>query len=171
MTTDTQLARRAERPISGEESAAEDERLLPRNMDGLDNVLGLHVARVYALLTFRLERDLAPLRLTPKEVSCLWLVNANPGIPQAALARFFGIERSSVNVVVKSLIHRELIRAEQNVEDRRIFGLFISDAGSSLLDRAKTVVAEHEQWLGDPLSADALGELRIALEAMARLKR
>lgn len=171
MTTDIQLAQRAERPLSGEANPSEDERLLPRNMDGLENNLGLHVARVYALLTFRLERDLAPLRLTPKEVSCLWLVNANPGIPQAALARFFGIERSSVNVVVKSMIQRELVRAEQNADDRRIFGLFISDAGSTLLDRAKVVVGDHEQWLGDPLSPDALTELRTSLEAVARLKR
>ena len=171
MTTDTQLARRAERPLGSDDASADEDRLLPKNIDGLDDVIGLHVGRVYALLTFQLERDLAPLRLTPKEVSCLWLVNANPGIPQAALARFFGIERSSVNVVIKSMIQRELVRAEQNADDRRIFGLFISDAGKDLLSRAKSVVNDHEQWLCEPLSEIALTDLRQSLEAMARLKR
>lgn len=171
MTTETQLARRAERPLGADDTSADEDRLLPKNIDGLDDVIGLHVGRVYALLTFQLERDLAPLRLTPKEVSCLWLVNANPGIPQAALARFFGIERSSVNVVIKSLIQRELVRAEQNADDRRIFGLFISDAGLDLLARAKSIVNDHEQWLCEPLSAKALAEFRQSLEAMAQLRR
>lgn len=171
MTTDTQLARRAERPVVSDDTPAEEDRLLPKNIDGLDDVIGLHVGRVYALLTFQLERDLAPLRLTPKEVSCLWLVNANPGIPQAALARFFGIERSSVNVVIKSLISRELVRAEQNADDRRIFGLFISDAGLDLLVQAKSIVTANEQWLCEPLSETALADLRQTLEVMARLRR
>jgi DNA-binding MarR family transcriptional regulator len=171
MTTDTQLARRAERSTISGDATPDEDRLLPKNIDGLDDIIGLHVGRVYALLTFQLERDLAPLRLTPKEVSCLWLVNANPGIPQAALARFFGIERSSVNVVIKSLIQRELVRAEQNADDRRIFGLFISDAGSELLAQARAIVTEHEQWLCEPLSQTALSDLRQSLETMAGLKR
>lgn len=171
MTTETQLARPAARPPVSDDSSADEDRLLPKNVDGLDDVLGLHIGRVYALLTFQLERDLAPLRLTPKEVSCLWLVNANPGIPQASLARFFGIERSSVNVVIKSLIQRELVRAEQNADDRRIFGLFISDAGIDLLSRAKETVAEHERWLCEPLGAEAIAQLRNALEALGRDRR
>lgn len=149
----------------------EEDRAQPRHLDGLDDIIGLHIARAYALLTFQLERDLAPLRLTPKEVSCLWLINANPGIPQAALARFFGIERSSVNVVIKALIQRELVRAEQNRDDRRVFGLFLSDAGVDLLARAKTIVGAHEQWLLAPLSAPAMAELRQSLETLARDRR
>lgn len=170
MTTETKLAGRAERPNIPDVALSDEDRFLPKNVDGLDDILGLHIGRVYALLTFQLERDLAPLRLTPKEVSCLWLIKANPGIPQAALARFFGIERSSVNVVIKSLIQRELVRAEQNADDRRIFGLYISDAGVGLLERAKTIVAEHERWLCEPLSRDAVDDLRGSLEALARLK-
>lgn len=171
MTTDTHLAKRATPPSPLSASASEEDRNLPRNVDGLDDVIGLHVARVYALLTFQLERDLAPLRLTPKEVSCLWLINANPGIPQAALARYFGIERSSVNVVIKSLIQRELVRAEQNPDDRRVFGLSLSDAGHEKMVQAKTIVAEHERWLCEPISSDAVQDLRGTLEALARIKR
>ncbi len=171
MTTDTHLAKRATPPSPLSASAPEEDRNLPRNVDGLDDVIGLHVARVYALLTFQLERDLAPLRLTPKEVSCLWLINANPGIPQAALARYFGIERSSVNVVIKSLIQRELVRAEQNPDDRRVFGLFLSDTGHDKMVQAKAIVAEHERWLCEPISSDAVQDLRGTLEALARIKR
>lgn len=171
MTTDTHLAKRATSPSLLSASASEEDRNLPRNVDGLDDVIGLHVARVYALLTFQLERDLAPLRLTPKEVSCLWLINANPGIPQAALARYFGIERSSVNVVIKSLIQRELVRAEQNPDDRRVFGLFLSDTGHEKMVQAKAIVAEHERWLCEPISSDAVQDLRGTLEALARIKR
>jgi DNA-binding MarR family transcriptional regulator len=171
MTTDAQLAKRATPPSLLSASASEEDRNLPRNVDGLDDVIGLHVARVYALLTFQLERDLAPLRLTPKEVSCLWLINANPGIPQAALARYFGIERSSVNVVIKSLIQRELVRAEQNPDDRRVFGLSLSDTGHAKMVEAKAIVAAHERWLCEPISSDAVQDLRGTLEALARIKR
>ena len=171
MKTEANLEKHLARPVSAAPIPTDEDRTFPKNLDGLDDVLGLHVARVYALLTFQLERDLGALRLTPKEVSCLWLVNANPGIPQAALARFFGIERSSVNVVIKSLINRELVRAEQNADDRRIFGLFISEAGEALLARAKAIVAEHERWLCEPLTNQTTAELRTSLEALARLKR
>ena len=171
MTTDIELVRRAGHLAGKNASASEEDRNLPRNADGLDEVIGLHVARVNALVTFQLERDLAPLRLTPKEVSCLWLINANPGIPQAALARYFGIERSSVNVVIKSLIQRELVRAEQNPDDRRIFGLSLSDAGCDQLVQAKAIVAAHERWLCEPISSDAVQDLRGMLEALARIKR
>lgn len=171
MTTDLVLAKRGRHPSPPGTASPDEDRNLPRNVDGLDDVIGLHVARVYALLTFQLERDLAPLRLTPKEVSCLWLINANPGIPQAALARYFGIERSSVNVVIKSLIQRELVRAEQNPDDRRVFGLFLSDAGYDKMVQAKAIVAEHERWLCEPISSDAVQDLRGTLEALARIKR
>lgn len=171
MTTDLVLAKRGRHPSPPGTVSPDEDRNLPRNVDGLDDVIGLHVARVYALLTFQLERDLAPLRLTPKEVSCLWLINANPGIPQAALARYFGIERSSVNVVIKSLIQRELVRAEQNPDDRRVFGLFLSDAGYDKMVQAKAIVAEHERWLCEPISSDAVQDLRGTLEALARIKR
>jgi DNA-binding MarR family transcriptional regulator len=171
MTTDAHLAKRATPPSAPSAAGSEEDRNLPRNVDGLDDVIGLHVARVYALLTFQLERDLAPLRLTPKEVSCLWLINANPGIPQAALARYFGIERSSVNVVIKSLIQREFVCAEQNPDDRRVFGLSLSDAGHDKMVQAKAIVAAHEQWLCEPISSDAVQDLRGTLEALARIKR
>jgi DNA-binding MarR family transcriptional regulator len=154
-----------------DDDGLDDIRLMPPHLDGLDDILGLHVARVHALVTFRLERDLAPVRLTPKEVSTLWLVNANPGIPQVALARFFGIERSSVNVVIKSLIERGLIFQQQDSADRRVYGLYISDDGQLLLAEAKQIVAEHERWLCEPLSAAKLSELQSSLEALARLKR
>lgn len=171
MTTDLVLAKRGRHPSPPSAASPDEDRNLPRNVDGLDDVIGLHVARVYALLTFQLERDLAPLRLTPKEVSCLWLINANPGIPQAALARYFGIERSSVNVVIKSLIQRELVRAEQNPDDRRVFGLSLSDTGHDKMVQAKAIVAEHERWLCEPISSDAVQDLRGTLEALARIKR
>ena len=171
MTTDLVLAKRGRHPSPPGAASPDEDRNLPRNVDGLDDVIGLHVARVYALLTFQLERDLAPLRLTPKEVSCLWLINANPGIPQAALARYFGIERSSVNVVIKSLIQRELVRAEQNPDDRRVFGLSLSDAGYDKMVQAKAIVAEHERWLCEPISSDAVQDLRGTLETLARIKR
>ena len=88
LTSKTRATSSSRKQARLDDESAEDARLIPPNLDGLDDILGLHVARVHALVTFRLERDLGPVRLTPKEVSTLWLVNANPGIPQVALARF-----------------------------------------------------------------------------------
>lgn len=171
LTSKARTAQATRKPVRSEADGTDDARLLPTALDGLDDILGLHVARVHALVTFRLERDLAPVRLTPKEVSTLWLVNANPGIPQVALARFFGIERSSVNVVIKSLIERGLLYQQQDSSDRRVYGLYISDDGQLILAEAKQIVAEHERWLCEPLSASRLAELQRSLEALARVKR
>lgn len=171
LTSKTRAGQPPRKPARAEDDGADDARLIPPNLDGLDDILGLHVARVHALVTFRLERDLGPVRLTPKEVSTLWLVNANPGIPQVALARFFGIERSSVNVVIKSLIERGLLYQQQDSADRRVYGLYISDDGQLLLAEAKQIVADHERWLCEPLTAARLAELQRSLEALARLKR
>jgi len=171
LTSKARTAQAARKPVRPDIEGTDDARQLPPDLDGLDDILGLHVARVHALVTFRLERDLAPVRLTPKEVSTLWLVNANPGIPQVALARFFGIERSSVNVVIKSLIERGLLYQQQDSADRRVHGLYISGDGQLLLAEAKHIVAEHERWLCEPLTASRLAELQRSLEALARVKR
>ncbi|MCY1671921.1 MarR family transcriptional regulator [Novosphingobium sp. SL115] len=129
------------------------------NLDGIDAVLGLHIGTVNTLFVSRLERRLDALTVTPKQVAILWLVNANPGVKQTELSRFFQIERPTVHQFVRQLIKNDYLVNEPSKLDRRAGGLWLTDAGRDVLATARTVIAGHEDELTACLTAREKTEL------------
>ena len=108
------------------------------DLDGIDGVLGLHIGTVNTLFVSRLEKHLDPLRVTPKQVAILWLVNANPGVKQTDLSRFFQIERPTVHQFVRQLIKNSFLVNEPSKLDRRAGGLWLTDEGREVLAKARS---------------------------------
>lgn len=129
------------------------------DLDNLDSVLGLHVGTVNTLLVTRLEKRLDQLTVTPKQVAILWLVNANPGVKQTDLSRFFQIERPTVHQFVRQLIKNGFLLNEPSKLDRRAGGLWLTDAGRDVLAKARLAIAEHETEVTASLSAREKSEL------------
>jgi len=128
-------------------------------LDGLDAVLGLHIGMLNSLFVAHLERRLDRLRVTPKQVAILWLVNANPGIRQSDLSRFFQIERPTVHQFVRQLLRNGFIVNEPSKLDRRAGGLWITDEGIKVLGEARGDIAEHEASLTASITAREKAEL------------
>lgn len=129
------------------------------DLDALDSVLGLHIGTVNTLFVTRLERRLDPMRVTPKQVAILWLVNANPGVKQTDLSKFFQIERPTVHQFVRQLTKNGYLLNEPSKLDRRAGGLWLTDEGRKVLAEARLAIAEHEEELTSTLTAREKSEL------------
>ena len=129
------------------------------DLDGLDSVLGIHVGTVNTLFVTRLEKFLDPMRVTPKQVAILWLVNANPGVKQTDLSKFFQIERPTVHQFVRQLIKNGFLLNEPSKLDRRAGGLWITDEGSEVLAQARSAIFALEDLLTSSLTAREKSEL------------
>ncbi|MDF8333866.1 MarR family winged helix-turn-helix transcriptional regulator [Novosphingobium cyanobacteriorum] len=128
-------------------------------LDGLDDVLGLHIGTANTLFVTRLERQLEAMKVTPKQVAILWLVKANPGVKQTDLSRFFKIERPTVHQFVRSLMRNGFLINEPSKLDRRAGGLWITGEGETVLSAARVIIAESEAALTACLSSHEKSEL------------
>ena len=122
------------------------------DLDGLDSVLGIHVGTLNTLLLSRLERQLEAFKVTPKQIAILWLVNANPGVKQSDLSRFFKIERPTVHQFVRQLTMNGHLVSEPSKLDRRAGGLWITETGSATLTAAREIIFTDEAELLSPLT-------------------
>jgi DNA-binding MarR family transcriptional regulator len=128
-------------------------------LDGLDSVLGLHIGTTNTLFVSRLERQLEPLSVTPKQVAILWLVHANPGVKQTDLSRFFKIERPTVHQFVRQLMRNGYLVNEPSKLDRRAGGLWITESGQITLAEARRLIVAHEDELTACLTVREKSEL------------
>lgn len=129
------------------------------DLDGLDSILGLHIGTVNTLFVTRLEKRLVPLTITPKQVAILWLVNANPGVKQTDLSRFFQIERPTVHQFVRQLMKNGFVINEPSKLDRRAGGLWLTDSGREVLAISREIIIGHERELTACLAAREKSEL------------
>jgi MarR family transcriptional regulator, organic hydroperoxide resistance regulator len=129
------------------------------DLDGLDAVLGLHIGTVNTLFVTRTEKRLDPFSVTPKQVAIMWLINANPGVKQTDLSKFFQIERPTVHQFVRQLLKNEFIVNEPSKLDRRAGGLWLTDTGRGVLEQARVLIAQHEDELTSVLTTREKSEL------------
>jgi MarR family transcriptional regulator, organic hydroperoxide resistance regulator len=129
------------------------------DLDGMDQILGIHVGTLNSLLLSRLERQLETFKVTPKQVAILWLVNANPGVKQSDLSRFFKIERPTVHQFVRQLTLNGHLVSEPSKLDRRAGGLWITETGAATLTAAREIIFTDEAGLLSPLTPAERDEL------------
>lgn len=129
------------------------------DLDGLDSVLGIHVGTLNTLLLSRLERQLESFKVTPKQIAILWLVNANPGVKQSDLSRFFKIERPTVHQFVRQLTLNGHLVSEPSKLDRRAGGLWITETGTATLTAAREIIFTDEAELLSPLTPEERAQL------------
>ena len=129
------------------------------DLDGIDQVLGIHIGTVNSLLLSRLERQLESFKVTPKQIAILWLVNANPGVKQSDLSRFFKIERPTVHQFVRQLTLNGHLISEPSKLDRRAGGLWITETGAATLTAAREIIFTDESEVLSPLTPDERAEL------------
>jgi DNA-binding MarR family transcriptional regulator len=137
------------------------------NLNGLGSLLGFNLGIAYAALSFDLDPALRLIDLTPKQTSILWLVEANAGVTQSALARLFRMRRATIHQMIASLTRKHLLRLEGIESDRRAQGLFITEAGRVKLHEARNRVSKIENAFAGVLS-DA--EFRMAIELLQKIQ-
>ncbi|MBK5261825.1 MAG: MarR family transcriptional regulator [Peptostreptococcaceae bacterium] len=92
-----------------------------------------NLLRTFVLTTEKKHRSLlVPLNLTYPQLRSLWIINAFPGITSKKLSQLAYLSPSTVNVIVKNLLNKNLIAKEKSELKNSLF-LHITNPGKTLL--------------------------------------
>ena len=135
-------------------------------LDGLENVLGVHLRMAQAIANREFVELLGPLELTQKQTAVLWLVGANPGVSQVEIASTINMDRATTMAIVDRLDARGLLTRTRSETDGRRRDLTLTKTGADTLAQARAAVAEHERRLSAKLTAHERDVLITALKKL-----
>ena len=122
--------------------------------------LGAHAA---AQFTERLR----VLNLAPADAGILRLLRAEEGLSQQALAARLRIAASRLVAILDELEKRGLVERKANPNDRRLYALFLTQAGEETLGKIGDVARKHQEALLSGLSGDERATLATLLLKIA----
>jgi len=134
----------------------------------LPSYLGYQVRQAQAAVFRDFGRIMQGVGISPGEFSLLTLVRANPGINQIDLVRVYQLDKSTLSNSVKDLRARGLIKTARDQRDRRFHGLWLTETGDDVLDRATVEVEAQERVMDRMLRP---GERERLLDMLSRVAR
>lgn len=140
-------------------------------LGGLDGLVGYGLRRAQLAVFADFVDALAELDLRPGPFSVLVVVDANPGLSQAAVCDALGIQRTNFVPLAAELERRGLIARTPSSTDRRQNALHLTAGGRRLLARAWTAVHAHEQRIAGRLGVQGRRQLLALLEAVGGAPR
>jgi len=161
MLTRPQPAQVARKP-NGDEPKARIEN------NELEAMFGYQIRLAYVAISRHFAAAMAHLDLTQKQTGVLWLIGANAGVSQIALATELGMDRASMMAIVDRLEDRKLIIRERSRRDGRRQELYVTPKGRKVLGQAREALAEHERRITSRFSEAELQSLMAALRLLQR---
>lgn len=144
----------ADQPLQGPE-------LMFQELDGL---LGYRLRRAQGAVHRDYMAAVGGLKLTQKQTATLWLVDANPGVSQAAVAVALGMDRATMMAITNRLEARRLVVRKRSTTDRRRQELNLTAAGEKALHKVKARIVEHENRFKSLFEPAELAALLSALQ-------
>ena len=129
--------------------------------------LGYRVKRVAAALRGAMDKALREYGLTVPQYACLELLDQQPGLSNADLARGTFVTRQSMNVVLRGLLEAGLITRPATAEHGRALPTHLTELGYRQLAAARAAVYAIDQRLTDVVPKERLPELLADLDRMA----
>ena len=154
--TTVRRARRMSPPETGKKSFV--------NLRGLDALVSYQLRTAYVANRRHFDGAMERLDLTQKQTGVLWLIGANSGVSQIALATELGMDRASMMAIIDRFQERGLVVRKRSAEDGRRQELYLTVKGRKVLAQAKTAIVEHEKWLAGRFSARELSTFVTALK-------
>jgi DNA-binding MarR family transcriptional regulator len=134
---------------------------------GLSGLLGFQLRMAHVCLYRDYAASMSALNLTQHQMAVLEIVAGTPGVSQVDIASRLSTDRGTMLAIVDRLQDRELIARKRSSEDRRRQELYLTAGGTSILQQARAVIAEHEKRFTDRFSS---AELAALFEALRRLQ-
>ena len=144
----------AEEPLQGPELMFHD----------LDGLLGYRLRRAQGAVHRDYMAAVGGLKLTQKQTATLWLIDANPGVSQVAVAAALGMDRATMMAVINRLEARGLVGRRRSTTDRRRQELNLTAAGEKALHKVKARIVEHENRFKSLFEPAELAALLSALQ-------
>jgi DNA-binding MarR family transcriptional regulator len=119
----------------------------------LPQLLGYQLRLAQRAIFADFAQSMGQLEVSPGLFGLLVIVEANPGLKQTELANAAQLDRSSLVPALDKLEERGWVARRASEQDRRVNGLWLTDAGAQILRQLKQRVASHERRLAHHLSA------------------
>lgn len=126
----------------------------PLSLGVLDHHLGYFVRRLQVWVFQDFMQGLARLDVRPAQFSVMAVIEANPGLSQADIADFLGIERARLVRLLDRLEKRGFTERRPSPTDRRSHALHLTRAGHRMLKQIEALANEHEARLVGKLGVD-----------------
>jgi DNA-binding MarR family transcriptional regulator len=111
--------------------------------------------------------SLNEVAISPGEFGVLTIIHQNPGLRPADVCTALGILKPNFVALLTSLERRDLVERRDSQSDRRAYALHLTASGRALLQRARTLQAEHEARLEKKIGARGRTELLRLLNKLA----
>ncbi|MDH1574712.1 MarR family winged helix-turn-helix transcriptional regulator [Pseudomonas sp. GD03746] len=125
----------------------------------LEDLLGYALRRAQLKLFQHLIGRLAAYDLRPAQFSALAIIEQNPGLMQADLARALAIEPPQVVPLLNKLEERALAVRVRCKPDKRSYGIFLSKSGEAMLKELKQIASDSDREATGSLEEDERAEL------------
>jgi DNA-binding MarR family transcriptional regulator len=122
--------------------------------------VGAYSAEIWAGL-------LGPLRLSPPHSGIMWLLNESAGISQHEMASTLRMHPSRLVGLLDDLEKRRLIERRDRENDRRVYSLYLTEAGERVFDQIRELAAKHEEMICSGLSEAECRRLADFLQRIA----
>jgi DNA-binding MarR family transcriptional regulator len=132
--------------------------------EALDGLLGYRLRRAQGAMHRHYMAAVAGLKLTQKQTATLWLIDANPGVSQSAIAGALGMDRATMMAVTNRLEARGFVVRKRSKSDRRRQELYLSAAGEKALRKVRARIIEHENRFKSLFEPGELAALLSALQ-------
>ncbi|RKT18068.1 DNA-binding MarR family transcriptional regulator [Streptomyces sp. 1114.5] len=128
--------------------------------------LGLHIKRVEQELMAAKHAALRPLGLTVPQYAALYMLEDQPGLSAAALARACLVTPQTIATVLANLEAKGLVTRRPHPFHRKVVEVLLTEDGRLLLARADAAAVAIERRIADGFSPEER-ELLIGLLARA----
>jgi DNA-binding MarR family transcriptional regulator len=112
----------------------------------------LSIARVYSLMTKRLDRALRDIRLTISQFEVLMILSKKEGMSQQDLAESLLVTKGNVCTVLGRMEANNWISRRQDPEDGRAYCLHLTTGGWRMVEKAVPLAAKEIRLMMDTLS-------------------
>lgn len=130
----------------------------PLNKKGLEELLGFQLRRAQIKLFQHFKASMEDLAITPGQAGVLILIEGNPGISQAALARALEIERATLGETITGLEQKHWVERRKSLSDGRSHALYLSKHGEKLIKTLHSTINSHENKVSANLNKNEYRE-------------
>ena len=130
----------------------------------LQTLLGYNARRVSLQVIELFNQRMASYDLGPVDFSVLSLIRHNPGITSRQLCSALSLLPPNLVGKISMMKKRDWLKRKPHPDDGRAIGLYLTDAGSTMVAEAERVVTELEDEVSSKLTAAEAKTLLLLLQ-------
>lgn len=125
----------------------------------LDNI-GFFISRTQSQIRKLFLPKLRPYGITPEQWVLFATLSEDEGISVTDLSSVSFKDKPYTTRLIDNLEEQDLIRREENQNDKRSSLIFLTEKGKKLREEVVTMVQEFHHWMIEPLSEKEVQELK-----------